>query len=161
MERQFKRIAIVNRGEPAIRLIHAVRELNREQGLGLETVALYTEADQGAMFVREADDAVAIGRPHTGYLDYRRLERALVGTRAEAAWVGWGFVAEHPEFAELCRRLGVIFIGPDPEVLRLLGDKIGAKRLAEAAGVPVAPGVADRSRPSTRPGCTPSGSATP
>jgi acetyl/propionyl-CoA carboxylase alpha subunit len=148
VERQFKRIAIVNRGEPAMRLIHAVRELNREQGLGLETVALYTDVDQGAMFVREADDAVAIGpatyiddlgHPNTGYLDYRRLERALVGTRAEAAWVGWGFVAEHPEFAELCRRLGVIFIGPDPEVLRLLGDRIGARRLAEAAGVPVAP----------------------
>jgi acetyl/propionyl-CoA carboxylase alpha subunit len=148
VERQFKRIAIVNRGEPAMRLIHVVRELNREQGLGLETVALYTDVDQGAMFVRQADDAVAIGpaayiddlgHPNTGYLDYRRLERALVGTRAEAAWVGWGFVAEHPEFAELCRRLGVIFIGPDPEVLRLLGDRIGARRLAEAAGVPVAP----------------------
>jgi acetyl/propionyl-CoA carboxylase alpha subunit/acetyl-CoA carboxylase carboxyltransferase component len=148
VERQFKRIAIVNRGEPAMRLIHAVRELNREQGLGLETVALYTDIDQGAMFVREADHAVAIGpatyvddlgHPHTGYLDYRRLERALVEGRAEAAWVGWGFVAEHPEFAELCRRLGVVFIGPDPEVMRRLGDKIGAKRLAEAAGVPVAP----------------------
>jgi acetyl/propionyl-CoA carboxylase alpha subunit len=97
VERQFKRIAIVNRGEPAMRLIHAVRELNREQGLGLETVALYTDVDQGAMYVREADDAVAIGpatyvddlgRPHSGYLDYRRLERALVEGRAEAAWVG-------------------------------------------------------------------------
>jgi acetyl/propionyl-CoA carboxylase alpha subunit/acetyl-CoA carboxylase carboxyltransferase component len=148
VERQFKRIAIVNRGEPAMRLIHAVRELNREQGLGLETVALYTDVDRGAMFVREADDAVAIGpatyvddlgRPRTGYLDYQRLERALVEGRADAAWVGWGFVAEHPEFAEQCRRLGVVFIGPAPEVMRRLGDKIGAKRLAESAGVPVAP----------------------
>jgi acetyl/propionyl-CoA carboxylase alpha subunit/acetyl-CoA carboxylase carboxyltransferase component len=147
VERQFKRIAIVNRGEPAMRLIHAVRELNREQGLGLRTVALYTEVDRDALFVREADDAVCIGpatfvdehgRARNGYLDYSSLERALLEGRAEAAWVGWGFVAEHPEFAELCRRLGVVFIGPDPEVMRRLGDKIGSKRLAESAGVPVA-----------------------
>jgi acetyl/propionyl-CoA carboxylase alpha subunit len=108
VERQFKRIAIVNRGEPAMRLIHAVRELNRELGLGLETVAFYTEVDRNAMFVREADDAVCIGpatfldeqgKTRNGYLDYARLERALLEGRAEAAWVGWGFVAEHPEFA--------------------------------------------------------------
>ena len=148
MQQEFRRIAIVNRGEPAMRLIHAVRELNREHGLELETVALYTDVDRAAMYVREADDAVAVGpavyvddqgRSRNGYLDYQRLERALVAGRAEAAWVGWGFVAEHPEFAELCRRLGVVFIGPDPEVMRRLGDKIGSKRLAEAAGVPVAP----------------------
>jgi acetyl/propionyl-CoA carboxylase alpha subunit/acetyl-CoA carboxylase carboxyltransferase component len=147
VERQFKRIAIVNRGEPAMRLIHAVRELNRERGLGLRTVALYTEVDRAAMFVREADDAVCIGpatfvdehgRTRNGYLDYPRLERAMVEGQTDAAWVGWGFVAEHPEFAELCRRLRVVFIGPDPEVMRQLGDKIGSKRLAEAAGVPVA-----------------------
>ncbi len=148
MDHEFKRIAIVNRGEPAMRLIHAVRELNWEHRLGLEAVALYTDLDWNAMFVREADDAVCIG-PATyvtpagkiahGYLDYRRLESALVEARADAAWVGWGFVAEHAAFAELCRRLGIVFIGPDPEVMRRLGDKIGSKRLAEAAGVPVAP----------------------
>ena len=148
VERQFKRIAIVNRGEPAMRLIHAVRELNHEQGLGLETVALYTDVDRTAMFVREADDAVAVGaatavddlgRPHTAYLDLQRLERALMEGRADAAWVGWGSMAERPELAELCVRLGVVFIGPDPEAMRRLGDKIGAKRLAESVGVPVAP----------------------
>jgi acetyl/propionyl-CoA carboxylase alpha subunit/acetyl-CoA carboxylase carboxyltransferase component len=148
VERQFKRIAIVNRGEPAMRLIHAVRELNRELGLGLETVAFYTEVDRNAMFVREADDAVCIGpatfldeqgKTRNGYLDYPRLERALLEGHAEAAWVGWGFVAEHPEFAELCGRLGVVFIGPDPAVMRRVGDKIGSKLLAEYAGVPVAP----------------------
>ena len=75
----------------------------------------------------------------SAYLDYERLERALVETRADAAWVGWGFVAEHPAFAELCERLGLVFVGPDADVMRALGDKIEAKRLAEQAGVPVAP----------------------
>src|SRR5919205_725968 len=74
----------------------------------------------------------------SAYLDYARLERALVETRADAAWVGWGFVAEHPAFAELCERLGIVFVGPDAEVMRALGDKIEGKRLAERAGVPVA-----------------------
>jgi acetyl/propionyl-CoA carboxylase alpha subunit/acetyl-CoA carboxylase carboxyltransferase component len=148
MDRDFKRIAIVNRGEPAVRLIHAVRELNRERDLGLQTVALYTDLDASAKFVREADDAVYLGpstymdergRFRSGYLDYERLARALTDSRADAAWVGWGFVAEQPAFAELCGRLGVVFIGPSPEVMRRLGDKIGSKLLAESAGVPVAP----------------------
>ena len=73
-----------------------------------------------------------------GYLDYAALERALTETRADAAWVGWGFVAEHPAFAELCERLGIVFVGPDPAVMRALGDKVEGKRLAERAGVPVA-----------------------
>ena len=68
----------------------------------------------------------------------RRLERALTETRADAAWVGWGFVAEHPEFAELCERLGIVFVGPDADVMRALGDKVEGKRLAEKADVPVA-----------------------
>jgi acetyl/propionyl-CoA carboxylase alpha subunit/acetyl-CoA carboxylase carboxyltransferase component len=148
MDRDFKRIAIVNRGEPAVRLIHAVRELNRERDLGLQTVALYTDLDASAKFVREADDAVFLGpashldtqgRRRSAYLDHERLARALVEGRAEAAWVGWGFVAEQPAFAELCEQLGVVFIGPRPEVMRRLGDKIGSKVLAESAGVPVAP----------------------
>ena len=79
------------------------------------------------------------GSRGSAYLDYAALERALVETRADAAWVGWGFVAEHPAFAELCERLGIVFVGPDADVMRALGDKIEAKRLAEQAGVPVAP----------------------
>jgi len=145
----FRRIAIVNRGEPAARLIRAVRELDAEQRLGLHVIALHTEPDRQALFVRDADEAWSLGSatfedPRDGrrknrYLDYDALERALVGTRAEAVWVGWGFVSEHARFAELCRRLGVVFVGPDPEVMRSLGDKIGSKRMAEKAGVPVAP----------------------
>ena len=79
------------------------------------------------------------GAAQSAYLDYERLERALVETRADAAWVGWGFVAEHPGFAELCDRLGIVFAGPDADVMRALGDKVEGKRLAEQAGVPVAP----------------------
>ncbi|RBM12563.1 fused acetyl/propionyl-CoA carboxylase subunit alpha/methylmalonyl-CoA decarboxylase subunit alpha [Prauserella sp. PE36] len=136
----FTRIAIVNRGEAAMRLIHAVRERNAEGGPRMETVAFYTDADRTATFVREADHAYLLGpasaRP---YLDLAVLERALVETRADAAWVGWGFVAEDPAFAELCERLGVTFVGPSAEAMRKLGDKIGAKLIAEEVGVPVAP----------------------
>ena len=74
-----------------------------------------------------------------GYLDHDALERALVAARADAVWVGWGFVAEDPRFVELCERLDIVFVGPSSEVMRRVGDKIEAKRLAEAAGVPVAP----------------------
>ncbi|HVT66119.1 MAG TPA: biotin carboxylase N-terminal domain-containing protein, partial [Trebonia sp.] len=136
----FSRVAIVNRGEAAMRLIHAVRDLSAETGARIETVALYTDADRTATFVREADLAYPLGpasaRP---YLDHALLGRALAETGADAAWVGWGFVAEDPAFAELCRRLGVTFVGPDAEAMRTLGDKIGAKLIAEEVGVPVAP----------------------
>ncbi|QOC91571.1 ATP-binding protein [Micromonospora craniellae] len=136
----FSRIAIVNRGEAAMRLIHAVRELAAETGVRIETVALYTDVDRTATFVREADIAHDLGpaaaRP---YLNLATLERALVETGADAAWVGWGFVAEDPAFAELCEKIGVTFVGPSPDAMRQLGDKIGAKLLAEQVGVPVAP----------------------
>ncbi|SCL14512.1 Acetyl/propionyl-CoA carboxylase, alpha subunit [Micromonospora nigra] len=136
----FSRVAIVNRGEAAMRLIHAVRELAAESGHRIETVALHTDVDRTATFVREADLSYELGpaaaRP---YLDLAVLERALVETGADAAWVGWGFVAEDPAFAELCERVGVTFVGPSPEAMRKLGDKIGAKLIAEEVGVPVAP----------------------
>jgi acetyl/propionyl-CoA carboxylase alpha subunit/acetyl-CoA carboxylase carboxyltransferase component len=134
-----RRIAIVNRGEAAMRLIHAVRDSNAAGGEQWCTIALYTDAERGAMFVREADTAYPLGpaaaRP---YLDYDVLESALLATGADAGWVGWGFVAEDPGFAELCARIGVTFIGPSPDAMRRLGDKIGSKLLAEEVGVPVA-----------------------
>ncbi|HEX6355147.1 carboxyl transferase domain-containing protein [Actinophytocola sp.] len=136
----FSRVAIVNRGEAAMRLIHAVRELAAETGARIETVALHTDVDRTATFVREADVAYDLGpasaRP---YLDLKLLERALVETKADAAWVGWGFVAEDPAFAELCERIGITFVGPAAAAMEKLGDKIGAKLLAEEVGVPVAP----------------------
>jgi len=149
MTDSFQRIAIINRGEAAMRLIHAVREFNRERGLDLKTIALYTEPERQAMFVREADMAVSLGaatfddpggQRKNAYLNYQAIELALVESGADAVWVGWGFVAEHPEFADLCeRKLGLTFIGPDGDCMRRLGDKIASKQLAEKAGVPVAP----------------------
>jgi acetyl/propionyl-CoA carboxylase alpha subunit/acetyl-CoA carboxylase carboxyltransferase component len=147
MTRSFSRVAIVNRGEAALRFLHAAVELNRE-GERLRTIALFTEPDRHALFVREADEAFflgpavvsgADGRRRVAYADLPRLERALVETRAEAAWPGWGFVAEDPAFVELCERLGVTFIGPSPAAMRALGEKIAAKRLAEGLGVSVVP----------------------
>ena len=123
-----------------MRLIHAVRDLAAQTGTPIETVALYTDVDRTATFVREADLAYDLGpasaRP---YLDHAKLEQALVESGADAAWVGWGFVAEDPAFAELCDRIGVTFVGPSAEAMRKLGDKIGAKLIAEEVGVPVAP----------------------
>ncbi len=129
-------------------MINAVAEFNAEHQTALRTIALYTDVDEHSMFVREADESYSIGpatfsdaagNRQVAYLNYNLLEQALVDTEAEAAWVGWGFVAEHAEFADLCKRLGVVFIGPSAEVMRQLGDKIAAKRIAGTAGVPVAP----------------------
>ncbi len=154
----FQRVAIVNRGEPAMRLINAVREWNAElsspgsaQGWALHdrpplrTIAVHTAVDRHAMFVREADEAVLIGPDDpdqafeaSPYLDLDELSRALRAARAEAVWPGWGFVSERADFARLCRDLGIVFVGPSPEVMERLGDKIAAKELAERVGVPLA-----------------------
>ncbi len=151
----FGCIAIVNRGEPAMRLINAVREWNRERDERLRTVALYTDPDRDALFVREADEAFPLGpaffldprdtdetgsaRRKSRYFDYDTLREAFARTGADAAWAGWGFVSEQPDFVDLCRECGVVFIGPPAEAMRRVGDKIAAKLLAEKAGVPVAP----------------------
>ncbi len=153
MNADFQRLAIVNRGEPAMRAIHAARELGASIGSGgapkLTTIAFYTEPDRRSMFVREADEAILLGPatfldPRDGerksaYLDYHRLRQVLIETRAEAVWAGWGFVAEHAAFVDLCDQLGIVFVGPSAEVMRRLGDKISSKQLAEEAKVPVAP----------------------
>ncbi len=148
MMQTFRRIAIVNRGEPAMRLLHAIREVNQERGTQTRAVAFYTDPDARAMFVRESDDAICLGSAtfvdskdgvrKSTYLHYEALRHALVSSGADACWVGWGFVAEHPDFADLCTALGITFIGPSGDVMRKLGDKIASKRLAEAANVPVA-----------------------
>lgn len=147
-----ERIAIVNRGEAALRLIRAVRELNHERHLplrGLATVALYTEPDRQALFVHEADDAVCIGpatfidqrdgQRKSGYLDLDRIEQALMTAQVDMAWAGWGLLAEEPQLADLCKRLGIVFVGPDAATLRLLSDQIGIRRLAEQVNIPVIP----------------------
>ncbi|GAC69792.1 ATP-binding protein [Gordonia soli] len=136
----FTRIAIVNRGEAAMRLIRAARAMSAETGQHIEVVALHTDVERTATFVRDADITYDLGpAANRPYLNLKTLERALLETGADAAWVGWGFVAEDPRFAELCERIGITFVGPSPEAMRKLGDKIGAKLIAEEVGVPVAP----------------------
>jgi acetyl/propionyl-CoA carboxylase alpha subunit/acetyl-CoA carboxylase carboxyltransferase component len=149
MRPHFERIAIVNRGEPAIRFIRAVRQFNRENKTQLRTIVLHTEPDRHARFIQEADEAINLGEAtffdvragqrKPAYVDHDRVARSLQDCGADAVWVGWGFVSESPEFAELCTRMGLAFIGPDSESMRLLGDKISAKRLAEQLGVQVIP----------------------
>src|SRR4051812_32481427 len=130
-----------------MRAINAVRELNAERDEPITVIALHTDEERHALFVRQADERHCLGpamvtdpaaAPLSAYLDYERLERALVETSADAAWVGWGFVAEHPAFAELCDRLGIVFAGPAAGVMRALGDRAEGKRLAERAGARVA-----------------------
>ena len=116
----FSRIAIVNRGEPAMRLIHAVREWNAAGHSPLRTIALYTAVDRRAMFVRESDEAVLIGPDDADYLgpspylDYAELERALTVARADAVWPGWGFVSEKAEFASSAATWASPSSGPPP-----------------------------------------------
>ena len=131
MKHEFQRVAIVNRGEAAMRFIHAAREFNQEHGTSLRTIALFTEPDRHAMFVREADEAVCLGPAQVIDPDTQQLravtstiavlERALATARADAVWVGWGFVAEHAAFADLCHEMGIVFIGPDGDVMRRAG----------------------------------------
>jgi acetyl/propionyl-CoA carboxylase alpha subunit/acetyl-CoA carboxylase carboxyltransferase component len=149
MQREFQRVAIVNRGEAAMRFIHAAREFNLEHGTTLRTIALFTDPDRHAMFVREADEAVHLGparfidpgtnQAKSTYVDYERLAQTLAAARADAVWVGWGFVAEQAGFADLCRDMGIVFIGPSGDAMRRLGDKIASKLLAEEAQIPVTP----------------------
>jgi len=125
-----------------MRLTRAVRELNEQYGYGIRVIALHTDAERGALFVRAADEAVCLRDVSTAggaYLDHAELERALLVGHADAVWVGCGFVAEDPAFAELCERLHLVFVGPPAQAMRTLGDKIEAKLLAERSGVPVAP----------------------
>ncbi len=143
-----RRLAIVNRGEPAMRCLAAVAELDDDVGEPVTTIALYTDPDAAALFVRQADEAVSLGPAliadsngtrHTAYADIDTVMAALAQARADSVWVGWGFVAESAEFAARCEQAGITFIGPPSDVIRQLGDKMRAKQLAERLGIPVVP----------------------
>jgi acetyl-CoA carboxylase biotin carboxylase subunit len=132
----FARILIANRGEIALRIIRACREL------GIETVAVCSSADRGALHVRMADRAVEIGPPPPAesYLNGARVIAAALETAADAIHPGYGFLAENAAFAAACEDAGLVFIGPPPGVIARLGSKIEARALMESAGLPVVPG---------------------
>jgi acetyl/propionyl-CoA carboxylase alpha subunit len=138
----FRRLLVANRGEIAVRLIRACHEL------GIEAVAVFSEADARALHVRRADRAVAIGPapPRESYLRVEALIDAAVRTGCEALHPGYGFLSEQAGLARACADAGIIFVGPDPSTLELLGDKLAARRLARDAGVPVVPGTLEAAR---------------
>lgn len=132
----FKKILIANRGEIALRIIRTCKEM------GIKTVAVYSTADRESLHVRFADEAVCIGPPSSkqSYLDVPKLMAAVEITNADAIHPGYGFLAENADFAEICTEYGIKFIGPSPEHIRKMGDKITAKETMIKAGVPVVPG---------------------
>ncbi len=132
----FSKILIANRGEIALRIIRACREL------GIESVAVYSEADRGMDYIKFADEAICIGGPSpaSSYLNIPAIISAAEISDVEAIHPGYGFLAENAHFAEICRDCGITFIGPTPEAMNLLGDKVAARELAKKARVPCVPG---------------------
>ena len=132
----FNKILIANRGEIALRIIRTCKEM------GIKTVAIYSKADTESLHVRFADEAVCIGPPASSesYLNIPRIMAAVEITNSDAIHPGYGFLAENANFAEICRQSGVKFIGPTPEMINKMGDKVTAKETMIKAGVPVVPG---------------------
>ena len=131
----IRKILIANRGEIAVRIVRACAEM------GIRSVAVFAEADRYGLHVKKADEAYSLG-PDTvaGYLNAHRLVNLAVATGCDALHPGYGFLSENPELAEICARRGIRFIGPDAEVIRMMGDKTRARDTMRAAGIPVTPG---------------------
>ena len=132
----FKKVLVANRGEIAVRIIKACQEMN------IRTVAVYSKVDKNAPHVHLADEAVNLGEPTPAesYLNILKIIEAAQKTNAEAVHPGYGFLAENPDFAKSCNDADIKFIGPNPKVIALMGDKIAAKKTMEKAGVPIIPG---------------------
>ena len=132
----FEKVLIANRGEIALRILRACSEM------GIATVAVHSTADEDAMHVRLADESVCIGPPPAAesYLNIPAVISAATITGADAIHPGVGFLAENARFAELTAEHGCVFIGPSPEHIRLMGDKIAAKKTAKELGLPPVPG---------------------
>ncbi|WP_455235299.1 acetyl-CoA carboxylase biotin carboxylase subunit [Thiogranum longum] len=131
----IKKILIANRGEIAVRIVRACQEA------GIESVAIYTDADRHALHVKKASEAYNIGTdPVAGYLNAHRIVNLAVATGCDALHPGYGFLSENPELARICERRGIKFIGPNADVIRNMGNKIEARRCMQEAGVPVVPG---------------------
>ena len=135
-KRLFRKVLVANRGEIAVRVIRACRDL------GLSTVAIYSTADRTALHVQMADEAVCVGPPegHGSYRNIPNIISAAEISQADAIHPGYGFLSENAHFAEICHAAGIVFIGPSPETISLMGDKARAKALMREAGVPVVPG---------------------
>ncbi len=133
----FKKILIANRGEIALRVIRTAREM------GIKTVLVYSQADEASLPVLLADESVCVGPPASkdSYLNIPNILSAALMTGAEAVHPGYGFMAENPDFAEMCRDHGLTFIGPTPESMRALGSKAGGRQIAADSGVPTVPGT--------------------
>ncbi|MBS1927862.1 MAG: acetyl-CoA carboxylase biotin carboxylase subunit [Ferruginibacter sp.] len=133
----FKKILIANRGEIALRILRTCKEM------GIKTVAIYSTADKDSLHVKFADEAVCIGKPASAdsYLNMAHIMAAAEITNADAIHPGYGFLAENAKFAKICSDHGIKFIGPTPEMINAMGDKITAKETMIKAGVPVVPGV--------------------
>jgi len=137
----FEKILVANRGEIAVRIMRSAQELD------LKVVAVYEETDKDAFHIMRADEAVCIGPgPRRDYLSIDKIIQAAKETGAQAIHPGYGFLSENPEFPEACTRAGIVFIGPPPEVIRNMGSKVIARKIAEEAGVPVIPASAALSR---------------
>ena len=132
----FEKVLIANRGEIALRIHRACREM------GIKTVAVHSTADANAMHVKLADEAVCIGPApaRESYLNKAAIISAAILTGADAIHPGYGFLSENAEFAEMVQMHGITFIGPEPKMIRLMGDKISAKQAAQDAGLPIVPG---------------------
>jgi acetyl-CoA carboxylase biotin carboxylase subunit len=131
----FKKLLVANRGEIAIRIIRSAQEL------GIKTVAIYEETDKTALHIMRADEAVCIGTgPRKDYLSIDRIIQAALRTNAEAIHPGYGFLAENPNFSKQCTEAGLVFVGPPPQVIIDMGDKVIARRVMTQAGIPCIPG---------------------
>lgn len=145
--RDFQRVAILNRGEPAIRFLRALREYNFERGTKIKAIAFATEPDQSSPFVRLADEVMFLGpvmqQGRTGlinaYCHHELVLQTLQKAQCDAVWPGWGFVSEDPRFVEILEQAQIVFLGPSSDAMYRLGDKIASKQLAEQCGVPLAP----------------------
>ncbi len=133
----IKKLLVANRGEIALRVMRTAREM------GIATVAVYSDVDRNALHVRYADEAYLLGPapPRESYLNIKRIIEIARKAKADAIHPGYGFLSENPDFAEACRKARIIFVGPPPEAVRLLGDKVAARRTMRDAGVPVVPGA--------------------
>ena len=135
--KMFKKILIANRGEIAVRVVHACREM------GIETVAVYSDVDRSALHVQMADEAVCVGDPPPleSYLNMDKIFESVRITGADGVHPGYGFLAENHQFAARCEKEGIVFIGPNSEAMRLVGDKVASRKSLSKIGIPIIPGM--------------------